>query len=482
MRDCSPHLMPFPRTEYDAVVIGSGPNGLSAAITIAEAGHSVLVVEGHETIGGGARSAELTLPGFVHDVCSSVYPMALWSPFFRRLPLAQHGLEWVHPAAPLAHPLDDGSAVILERSVERTAENVGQDEDRYIRLMEPLLAAWPKLDATVQNPFSFPAHPFAAARFGLTVMRSASSVAMHRFRGVRARALLAGLSAHAVLPLDRVPSAAFGLVLGIVAHAQGWPFARGGSQNVSSALAKHLTTLGGEIVTETPIASLEELPRARAVLCDVTPRQLLTIAGSRFPAGFRHQLEHYRYGPGVCKLDWALDGPIPWKADECRGAGTVHLGGTFEEISASERDAWQGKHSARPFVLLAQPTLFDPTRAPAGKHTAWAYCHVPHGSSMDMTEAIENQIERFAPGFRRLILKRSVRVAASMESYNPNLIGGDIGGGAVDLEQFLLRPTRRFHRTPAKGIYLCSSSTPPGPGVHGLCGHLAARAALKDLF
>ena len=482
LRDRSPNPMPFSRTEYDAVVIGSGPNGLAAAITMAEAGHSVLVIEGHETIGGGARSAELTLPGFVNDVCSSVYPMAIWSPFFRRLPLAQHGLEWVQPSAPLAHPLDDGTAVILERSVEKTAENVGNDAERYIRLMEPLLRGWPKVEASATQPFSFPAHPFAAARFGLTVMRSASSVAKHTFRGVRARALFAGLAAHAVLPLERVPSAAFGLVLGIIAHSQGWPFVRGGSQYISDALAKHLTSLGGEIVTQTPIASLEELPRARAILCDVTPRQLLTIAGSRLPADFRGKLESYRYGPGVCKLDWALDGPIPWKAAECSRAGTVHLGGTFEEIAASERDAWQGRHSARPFVLLAQASLFDPTRAPAGKHTAWAYCHVPHGSSRDMTDAIENQIERFAPGFRRFVMKRSVRVASSLEGYNPNLIGGDIGGGAVDLEQFLLRPTRRLYRTPAKGIYLCSSSTPPGPGVHGLCGHSAARAALKDLF
>jgi phytoene dehydrogenase-like protein len=474
--------MPFSRTEYDAVVIGSGPNGLSAAITIAEAGHSVLVIEGHETIGGGARSAELTLPGFVHDVCSCVHPMALWSPFFRRLPLAQNGLEWVHPAAPLAHPLDEGSAVVLERSVERTAENVGGDAERYIQLMESLLAAWPKLESSAQNPFSFPAHPFVAARFGLTVMRSASSVARHRFRGVHARALLAGLAAHATLPLERVPSGAFGLVLGIIAHAQGWPFARGGSQSISDALASRLKSLGGEIVTGIAIASLEELPSARAILCDVTPRQLLTIASSRLPEGFRRKLERYRYGPGVCKLDWALDGPIPWKAAECTRAGTIHVGGTFEEIAAAERDPWQGKHSERPFVILAQPTLFDSTRAPAGKHIAWGYCHVPNGSSVDMTDAIENQIERFAPGFRKLILKRSVRIAASMERYNPNLIGGDIGGGAADLEQFLLRPTRRLYRTPAKGIYLCSSSTPPGPGVHGLCGHLAARAALKDLF
>ncbi|PYU28140.1 MAG: FAD-dependent oxidoreductase, partial [Acidobacteria bacterium] len=307
-------------------------------------------------------------------------------------------------------------------------------------------------------------------------------VAKHAFRGERARALLAGLAAHAVLPLERVPSAAFGLVLEIIGHAQGWPFARGGSQNIANALARHLAALGGEVVTRTPVGSIEQLPRARAILCDVTPRQLLKIAGSRFPASFRRKLERYRYGPGICKLDWALDGPIPWKAAECRRAGTVHLGGTFAEIAASERDPWQGKHSERPFVLLAQPTLFDTTRAPAGKHTAWAYCHVPNGSSVDMTEAMEQQIERFAPGFRRLVLKRSVRVAASLESYNPNLIGGDIGGGVADLRQFLLRPTRRLYRTPAKGIYLCSSSTPPGPGVHGLCGHLAARAALQDLF
>lgn len=474
--------MPFSRREYDAVVVGSGPNGLSAAITMAEAGRSVLVIEGAETIGGGARSAELTLPGFVHDVCSSVYPMAVWSPFFRRLPLAQYGLEWVHPGAPVAHPLDDGSAVVLERSVEETAQNLGADGSRYRGFMCPLVADWPQLESTVLRPFSLPAHPFAAARFGLAALRSASSVAKHTFRGQRARALFAGLAAHAVLPLERVPSAAFGLVLGIIAHTDGWPFARGGSQHIPNALAKHLVSLGGEIVTGTPIASVDEIPSGRAILFDVTPRQLVKIAGSRLPASFRAKLGHYRYGPGICKLDWALDGPIPWKAAECGRAGTVHLGGTFEEIAASERDTWFGRHSERPFVLLAQPTLFDATRAPAGKHTVWAYCHVPNGSSVDMTDAIEKQIERFAPGFRKLVLKRSVRVAASLESYNPNLIGGDIGGGAADLKQFMLRPTRWFYRTPAKGIYLCSSSTPPGPGVHGLCGHLAARAALKDLF
>ena len=474
--------MPFRRREYDAVVIGSGPNGLAAAITVAEAGHSVLLIEGQDTVGGGARSAELTLPGFVHDVCSSVYPMALWSPFFRRLPLAQHGLEWIHPSTPLAHPLDDGSAVLLDRSVESTAQQLGDDGRRYLQFMTPLISAWPKLESSVENPLSFPAHPLAALRFALDVLRPASSVAQHAFRGEQARALLAGLAAHAVLQLERVPSAAFGLVLGIIGHTAGWPFARGGSQNLANALARHFVALGGEMVTRLPIASFEQLPHARVVLCDVTPRQLLQLAPSHFPLSFRRKLERYRYGPGVCKLDWALDGPIPWKAAECGRAGTVHIGGTFQEIAAAERDPWEGKHSQRPFVLLAQPTLFDATRAPAGKHTAWGYCHVPNGSTVDMTSAMENQIERFAPGFRRLILKRSVRVAASLESYNPNLVGGDIGGGTADLKQFLLRPTRRFYRTPTRGIYLCSSSTPPGPGVHGLCGHLAARAALKDLF
>jgi phytoene dehydrogenase-like protein len=466
--------------KYDAIVVGSGPNGLSAAITMAQADRSVLVIEGQETIGGGTRSAELTLPGFVHDVCSAVHPMAVASPFFRSLPLERHGLQWVHPSAPLAHPLDDGSAIVVERSVEETARNLGEDGGAYTRIFGGLVSEWPKLEPFLLGPLGFPRHPLIAALFGLRGMRSASSVARSFFRGERAQALFAGHAAHSMLPLERVPSAAFGFVLGITAHVAGWPFARGGSQSIANALASYLRSLGGEILTGQTVQSLDELPASRAVLCDVTPRQLLRMAQARLPQGFRHSLERFRYGPGVCKIDWALEGPIPWQAKECSRAGTVHIGGTLEEFAESERAPWQGQHAERPFVLLAQPTLFDPTRAPAGKHIAWAYCHDPNGSNFDMTDRIESQIERFAPGFRQLILKRSVMLTAARESHNPNLIGGDITGGAALLSQFFLRPTLRLYRTPSKGLYICSASTPPGGGVHGLCGHFAAQAALRD--
>jgi phytoene dehydrogenase-like protein len=475
-------LVAISKRNYDAVVIGSGPNGLAAAITIAQTGRSVAVFEGQETIGGGTRSAELTLPGFVHDLCSTVHPLGVSSPFFRNLPLADHGLEWIHPLAPLAHPLDDGTAVLLERSVDSTAANLGEDASRYTRLMTPLVRDWPELEAVLLGPLKLARHPIAAARFGLHAMRSGSSVADHSFRGARARALFAGIAAHSVLPLEEVPSAAFGIVLQTVAHAWGWPFARGGSQSIANALASYLRSLGGEVLTNTPIESLAQLPAARAILCDVTPRQLVRMTGASLPAGFRRELEHYRYGPGVCKVDWALDRPIPWEATECLRAGTVHLGGTLEEIAASERAPWRGEVAERPFVLLAQPTLFDPSRAPSGKHIAWAYCHVPNGSSLDVSARIEEQVERFAPGFRECILKRSVMLASSLALHNPNLVGGDIGGGAVNLAQFFFRPTWRRYRTPAKGLYFCSASTPPGGGVHGLCGYLAAQAALRDIF
>jgi phytoene dehydrogenase-like protein len=468
------------RDRYDAIVIGSGPNGLAAAITMAQAGRSVLVVEAQDALGGGTRSAELTLPGFTHDVCSAVHPMGISSPFFRGLPLREHGLEWVEPAIPMAHPLDDGTAVALQHSVSDTAAGLGEDEGQYAKLVGPLVASWPKVGPLAMGPIALPAHPFAAARFGLIAMRSAAGLARHYFRGVRARALFAGLAAHAMLPLERMPSAAIGVVIGLAAHRDGWPFARGGSQKIADALASYLRSLGGEVVTGFAVGSLEDLPAAGVILGDVTPRQMAAIAGERFPAGFRRRLERYRYGPGSCKIDWALDGPIPWRAEACRRAGTVHVGGTFEEIAAAERAASTGEVNDKPFVLLAQPTLFDPSRAPAGNQIAWGYCHVPNGSEVDMSERVELQIERFAPGFRKLILKRNVITAAQMHLHNANLVGGDIGGGAVDLRQFFLRPTHRFYRTPAKGIYFCSSSTPPGPGVHGMCGSNAARAALKD--
>ncbi|MGH9683565.1 MAG: phytoene desaturase family protein [Candidatus Acidiferrales bacterium] len=474
--------MTFAKREYYSVVIGSGPNGLAAAITVAQAGRSVLVLEAQGTIGGGTRSAELTLPGFIHDVCSAVHPMALTSPFFRSLPLREHGLEWIEPDAPLAHPLDDGTAVLVERSVNATAANMGRDVERYSRLFSPLVRDWSKLEPALLGRLRLPSHPQALARFGFDAMRSAEGFANSCFRDERTRAMFAGMAAHSILPLTKIPSAAFGCVLTIAAHAVGWPFARGGSQSIANALASYLRSLGGEIITNSPVSSLEQLPKSHIVLCDVTPRQLLQIAGSRFGFGFRRKLERYRYGPGVCKMDWALDGPIPWKAEECRRAGTVHIGGTLEEIVRSEAAPWRGEHIEKPFVLLAQPSLFDPSRAPAGKHVAWAYCHVPNGSRFDMTERIENQIERFAPGFRRAILKRSVMVAASLEQHNANLVGGDISGGASNLGQLFLRPTWRMYGTPVKGLYLCSSSTPPGGGVHGLCGHRAARAALNDVF
>ncbi|MGH9735543.1 MAG: phytoene desaturase family protein [Candidatus Acidiferrales bacterium] len=464
------------------MVIGSGPNGLAAAITLAQAGRSVLVIEGKDTIGGGTRSAELTLPGFLHDVCSAVHPMAVISPFFRKLPLEQHGLTWIQPAIPLAHPLDDGTAAVLMRSVNETAASLGKDAASYKQIFTRLVGDWPRLESLLLGMTRVPHHPFAAAFFGLMSLRSARGFAEAHFRDEQARALFAGMAAHSMLPLERLPTAAFGLVLTLTGHVAGWPIARGGSQSIADALASYLRSLGGEIVTGEMVQSLDELPKARAVLCDVTPRQLLAIAGRRLPESYRRKLESYRYGPGVCKVDWALAEPIPWTAEACHHAGTVHVGGTIEEIAASERAPWKGEHAERPFVLVAQPTLFDSTRAPEGAQIAWAYCHVPLDSQVDMSERIEQQIERFAPGFRRTILKRSVMLTADMQTSNPNLIGGDINGGSAELDQFFLRPTRRLYRTPSRGLYICSASTPPGGGVHGLCGHLAARAALRDGF
>ncbi|HEX6465831.1 MAG TPA: NAD(P)/FAD-dependent oxidoreductase [Terriglobales bacterium] len=465
----------------DAIVVGAGPNGLAAAIVMAQAGCSVNLLELASSVGGGARTAALTLPGFRHDVCSSVHPLAAGSPFFLSLPLHKYGLEWIHPSAPLAHPLDDGSAVMVERSVEKTAALLGRDGPAYSQMAGPLARYWKELSADLLAPPHWPAHPLLMARFGLSGLRSARSFAAGKFTEEPARALFAGMAAHSMLPLDWAATASFGLVLMLSAHAIGWPFPKGGSQAISNALAACLEDLGGKIVLNHRVESLDDLPPARAILCDVTPRQLLAMASDRLPSWYRKRLARYRYGPAAFKVDWALNGPIPWSASECARAGTVHLGGTLAEIAAAESDVHSGKHPEKPFVLLAQPSLFDPTRAPQGQHTAWAYCHVPNGSSFNMAERIETQIERFAPGCRSRILARSGISPTEYELYNPNMIGGDINGGLQDLSQLFLRPTARMYSTPATGVYLCSSSTPPGGGVHGMCGYFAAQRALRDL-
>ncbi len=468
--------------QYDAVVVGAGPNGLAAAITLLHSGKSVAVYEAHSKVGGGARSEELTLPGFVHDVCSAVHPLGIGSPLFRSLPLARYGLEWIQPPAPLAHPFDDGTAAILERSLGGTAVNLNGDAGAYRSLLAPLVDSWLGLDVDLLGPLRWPRHPGALARFGVLALLPARRLAESRFKGHRARALFAGVAAHSMLPLEAWGSAAFGLVLAVTGHALGWPIARGGSQALADALAAYVRSLGGEIVTGLAVRSVDELPPSRVVLCDVTPRQLLAIAGNRLASAYRRKLQRYRYGMAAFKMDWALSGRVPWKTGECARSATVHLGGKLEEIAASERAAWRGDHAQRPFVLAVQPSLFDPSRAPQSKHTLWAYCHVPNGSDFDMTERIEAQIERFAPGFHDLILARSVAPPAELERRNANLVGGDINGGAPTLGQLFFRPTYKTYRTSSPGLYLCSASTPPGGGVHGMCGYFAARSALREMF
>ena len=465
----------------DAVVVGAGPNGLAAAIALAQAGRSVRVLEAAETVGGGSRSDALTLPGFVHDICSAVHPHPLASPFLRSLPLAEHGLELVHPELPAAHPLDDGTAVAFARSLDETADSIGgEDGARYRKLAGPLARDAEKLLPAILGPLRPTRHPVALARFGLIGLRSAKGLA-HRFDGERAPAMIAGHAAHSMLRLDRSPTSAVALVLILTGHHVGWPVARGGSQAVVDALASVLRSLGGEIETGRRVESVDELGDARAVLLDLTPKGVLALAGHRLPARYRRALGRYRYGPGVFKLDWALDGPIPWRAPEARRAGTVHLGGTFAEIAAGEADVNAGRHPERPYVLLSQPTVCDPTRAPEGKHTVWAYCHVPSGSTRDMTAAVEGQIERFAPGFRDLVLARASMHAGEMEAYNANYVGGDINGGLMDLRQLFTRPVARVspYTTPDPRLFICSSATPPGGGVHGMCGYHAAKAALR---
>jgi len=466
----------------DAIVIGSGPNGLAAAITLAQAGHSVTVYEAQPTVGGGVRSAQLTLPGFVHDVCSAVHPFALASPFFRALPLATFGLEWIEPPSMLAHPFDDGTAAIVERSVADTASALGVDASAYRALLGTIVDDWPRLEATILGPLSVPRHPFAAARFGFEALQSCATLARRSFAGRDARAIVAGIAAHGLLPLEMRPSAGIALVLGALAHVAGWPVPRGGSQAITDALVAYLQSLGGQVIANTRVDRLDDLPPARAILCDLSPKPLLRIAGERFPDRYRRQLERYRYSMGVFKVDWALDGPIPWRAAACTRTATVHVGGTIEEIAASERDAWNGRISQRPFVIVTQPSLFDPTRAPAGKQTAWAYCHMPHASTADMLDRIEGQIERFAPGFRDRVIARAVMSPRDIEQHNANLVGGDIGAGATTLGQLFARPTWRWYSTPVRGLYICSASTPPGVGVHGMCGYWAAKRALADMF
>jgi phytoene dehydrogenase-like protein len=468
-----------------ACVIGAGPNGLAAAIVLAQAGLQVDVLEAQSTPGGAARTLELTLPGFRHDFGSAVYPLGAGSPFFSSLPLRNHGLEWIHSPAALAHPLDDGTAVMLERGLDETRGSLGIDGPAWDKLMRPFAERWTEFAPEILRPVPFiPRHPWLMARFGMIALPSARAVAS-RFRSERTRALFAGLAAHSFLSLDEPLSAAFAIMMAAPAHAVGWPIPRGGAQSLTNALCGYLSTLGGKVNTSSPVESLAALPNVfpkyDLSLCDLTPRQLIKAGGQRLSDGYKRRLGKYRYGAGVFKVDYALSAPIPWKAPECLRAATVHLGGTFDEIAASEKAIRMGQNADRPFVLLAQPSLFDSTRAPAGKHTAWAYCHVPNGSTTNMLEKLEDQIDRFAPGFRECILARRVFSPADLESMDANLVGGDIGGGAMDISQFLFRPTWRHYATSARDIYICSASTPPGGGVHGMCGYHAAKMALSRL-
>jgi phytoene dehydrogenase-like protein len=472
------------RSVHDAIIVGAGPNGLAAAITLAREGLSTLVVEAADTPGGGCRSGSLMDPHFVHDYCSSVHPLGRASPFFRSLGLEQHGLSWVDPSAEVAHVLDEERVVLLERSLDATAAQLGRDGPAYRSLFAELVERFDELLPMVLAPLRFPASPWFMARFGLKALRSMRGLAAGRFAERPARALLAGIAAHAMLPLDALATSSFALVLASAGHAVGWPIARGGSQAITTALVSCLKRHGGDLVLGQRVEHLSQLPPARAYLLDVTPKQLLRIAGDQLPSLYRSRLARFRYGPGVCKVDWTLRGPIPWRQPDLARAATVHLSGTFSEVEAAERTVHQGQLSAQPFILLVQPSLFDDSRAPPGLHTAWAYCHVPHGSDADTCAAIEAHIERFAPGFRDVVLGRAVKTAVGMESYNPNYVGGDINGGVSSLSQLFFRPMAKVdpYATPLPNLFLCSSSTPPGGGVHGMCGYWAAQSALARVF
>lgn len=470
-------------TDFDAVIVGSGPNGLAAAITLQQQGLSVLLLEAKAGIGGGLRTEELTLPGFMHDVCSAIHPLAAGSPFFKTLPLADYGLEYINPTVAAAHPFDDGRAAALFGTARQTAIKLGIDCKAYLKLLKPLERDWTKLAPDVLGPLHFPKYPFKQARFGFDALPSALKTAK-KFRTKEARGLWAGMAAHGIQPLSNFATSAVALVLLANGNLGGWPMPKGGTYKIADALAAYFISLGGKIETGFEVKSLQQLPSTKTILFDVTPRQLLKIAGHRFSPIYRWQLEKYRYGMGVFKIDWALDAPIPFTAHECRQAGTVHLGNTLEEIAEGEKQTSSGRQAEKPFVLLAQQSIFDATRTPKGKHTAWAYCHVPNGSKADMTEIIEKQVERFAPGFCDTILAKHTMNTEQMEEYNPNYIGGDINGGVIDIRQLFTRPVMRWspYKTSAKGIYICSSSTPPGGGVHGMCGYYAAKRALKEVF
>lgn len=467
----------------DAIIIGSGPNGLAAAIELARNGKKVRVVEASKTIGGGTRTAELTLPNFHHDYCSAAHPMGVLSPYLKTLPLEKYGLEWIYPKASVAHPLDDEPAIILSKSIEETANNLGVDGKRWKKLFEYFVKNGDHLLADSLKPLGIPKHPFLLARFGLNALWPATTFAKAKFKGKRAKALFAGCAGHSVLPLDFYFTSALGMMFSLTAHLVDWPVAKGGSASITKAMAAYFKDLGGEIQTEFLVKHLKELPAAKAYLFDTDPKQLAEIAGDELPNSYKKRLLKYNYGPGAFKVDWALDGPIPWKDPRCLDASTVHIGGTMEEIAKSERMAWEGKHCDQPYLILCQQSQFDPTRAPAGKHTGYAYCHVPHGSTKDMTDAIENQIERFAPGFKELILAKHKTNSANFYQYNPNYFGGAITGGAADISQLFTRPVARLdpYATPNPKLFICSAATPPGGGVHGMCGYWAARSVLSNI-
>jgi phytoene dehydrogenase-like protein len=476
-------IIVYVKTVFDAIVVGSGPNGLAAAITLQQAGISVLLIEGKNIIGGGSRSAELTLPGFIHDVCASVHALGADSPVFEKFPLEKFGLEFIQSAFAAAHPFDDGTAVVLENSVEKTAQQF-EDADAYKKLINPLLENWADIRSAFLGPLHVPAHSFKMLPFAYRAIASAEHLSKNSFTSLQTRSLFAGMAAHSMLPLNKLTTSAIALVLMLTAHHKGWPLVKGGSQKLADALTQYFIKLGGKIQTGNMITSIDQLPASRIILFDVSPKQLLEIAGEKFSFLYKWQLKKYRYGMGVFKVDWALSQPAPFTAAACRQATTVHLGNSFDEILQSEHAAWHGKHSSNPFVIYVQPTIIDASRAQEGKHTAWAYCHVPNGSTLSMNDIIEKQVERFAPGFSDCILARSVMNTADLEMYNPNYIGGDINGGALNLMQLFTRPSFRLspYSTSAKGIYICSASTPPGGGVHGICGYYAARQALKDIF